>query len=74
MSDERRSSRSVPGDEASVAQAVARHPSRFVGFFMLDPTAPDAPARTEHAVERLGLRAVFVCFRPCNAIRCTIRG
>src|SRR6188768_1591746 len=24
---------SVPGDEASVASAVARHPSRFVGFF-----------------------------------------
>ena len=24
---------SVPGDEASVAAAVARHPSRLVGFF-----------------------------------------
>ena len=49
---------SVPGDEASVAKAVARHPSRFVGFFMLDPTAPDAPSRTEHAVEQLGLRCI----------------
>ncbi len=49
---------SVPGDEESVALAVARHPSRIVGFFMLDPTAPDAPARTEHAFGRLGLRAV----------------
>jgi uncharacterized protein len=49
---------SVPGDEASVARAIARHPSRFVGFFMLDPTAPDAPARTEHALDRLGLRAI----------------
>ena len=49
---------SVPGDEESVARAVARHPSRIVGFFMLDPTAPDAPARTEHAFDRLGLRAV----------------
>ena len=49
---------SVPGDEASVAKAVTRHPSRFVGFFMLDPTAPDAPSRTEHAVERLGLRCI----------------
>jgi uncharacterized protein len=49
---------SVPGDEASVAKAVARHPTRFVGFFMLDPTAPDAPARTEHAIERLGLRCI----------------
>ena len=49
---------SVPGDEASVARAIARHPSRFVGFFMLDPTAPDAPARTEQAIDRLGLRAI----------------
>jgi predicted TIM-barrel fold metal-dependent hydrolase len=49
---------SVPGDEASVARAVARHPSRIVGFFMLDPTAPDFLARTEHAIDRLGLRAV----------------
>ena len=49
---------SVPGDEASVARAVARHPARIVGFFMLDPTAPDAAPRTEHALDRLGLRAV----------------
>src|SRR4029453_9318504 len=32
---------SVPGDEESVAAAVARYPTRFVGFFMLDPSAPD---------------------------------
>ena len=49
---------SVPGDEASVATAVARHPSRFVGFFMLDPTAPDAPARVERALDPLGLRGI----------------
>jgi predicted TIM-barrel fold metal-dependent hydrolase len=49
---------SVPGDEASVARAVARHPARVVGFFMLDPTAPDAVPRTEHAIDRLGMRAV----------------
>ena len=53
----RRSSPAFPGDEESVARAVARHPSRFVGFFMLDPTAPDAPSRTEHALDQLGLRA-----------------
>lgn len=47
---------SVPGDEASVGAAVARHPSRFVGCFMLDPTAPDAASRAEHALARLGLR------------------
>ena len=49
---------SVPGDEESVSLAVARHPSRFVGFFMLDPTAPDAAARTEQALERKGLRCI----------------
>jgi predicted TIM-barrel fold metal-dependent hydrolase len=49
---------SVPGDEESVARALARHPSRFVGFFMLDPTAPDAAARTEHALGQFGLRAI----------------
>lgn len=49
---------SVPGDETSVARAVARHPSRFVGFFMLDPTAPDAASRVEHALQSLGLRCI----------------
>ena len=29
---------SVPGDEASVAAAVARHPDRFCGYFMVNPT------------------------------------
>lgn len=48
---------SVPNDEASVAAAVARHPERFVGFFMLDPAAPDAPARARQALER-GLRGI----------------
>ena len=47
---------SVPGDETSVAAAVARHPTRLVGSFMLDPTAPDAPARAAHAFSVLGLR------------------
>jgi hypothetical protein len=49
---------SVPGDESSVGRAVARHPSRFVGFFMLDPTGPDAPSRAADAVQRLGLRCI----------------
>jgi predicted TIM-barrel fold metal-dependent hydrolase len=48
---------SLPGDERSVAAAVGRHPSRFVGFFMLDPTAPDAIDRTAQALDA-GLRAV----------------
>jgi predicted TIM-barrel fold metal-dependent hydrolase len=49
---------SVPGDEASVGSAVARHPTRLVGFFMLDPTAPDAPAHTTIALDQLGLRGI----------------
>src|SRR5262245_56595304 len=49
---------SVPGDEASVAAAVSRHPDRFVGFFMLDPSADDAVDRTKRAMTELGLRAL----------------
>ena len=49
---------SIPGDEASVAAAVARHPSRFVGFFMVDAAAADAVERTQRAVTELGLRGV----------------
>jgi predicted TIM-barrel fold metal-dependent hydrolase len=48
---------SVPGDEASVAAALARHPSRFVGFFMLDPTREDAPDRAARGFAA-GLRGV----------------
>jgi uncharacterized protein len=49
---------SVPGDEASVAEATARHPSRFVGFFMLDASAPDAVERARRAVDELHLRGI----------------
>jgi predicted TIM-barrel fold metal-dependent hydrolase len=49
---------SLPGDEASVATAAARHPSRLVGFFMLDPGGADAPARAHRAVTEFGLRGV----------------
>ena len=48
---------SVPGDAASVATAVARHRERFVGFFMVDPTKPDAVDQTGVALDR-GLRAI----------------
>lgn len=40
---------SVPGDEASVAMAVAEYPNRFFGYFMLDPTQPDAIERMQQA-------------------------
>ena len=49
---------SVPGDTASVAGAVARHRDRFVGFFMVDPTQPDAAARASEAIDSGGLRAI----------------
>jgi predicted TIM-barrel fold metal-dependent hydrolase len=47
---------SVPGDEASVATAVSRHPARFVGYFMVDPAAEDAVTRVRTAIATLGLR------------------
>lgn len=47
---------SVPGDEASVAAAVARHPSRFAGLFMVNPTAPDADERVRRSFGEHGLR------------------
>ena len=49
---------SVPGDEESVATAVRSHPTRFVGFFMLNPASDDAPERAKRALTELGLRAV----------------
>jgi predicted TIM-barrel fold metal-dependent hydrolase len=42
---------SLPGDADPVAKAVALHPSRFVGFFMLDPTREDAIAYAERALD-----------------------
>jgi hypothetical protein len=53
---------SVPGDESSVAAAVKRHPGRFVGAFMVNAAAPDAPARVERALTEPGLR--MVCLFP----------
>lgn len=47
---------SVAGDEESVAEAVAKYPRRFVGFFMLNAAAPDAPDRATRAFSQLGLR------------------
>lgn len=49
---------SVPGDADSVAAAVARHPSRFVGYFMLDASASDAVAQVHRALGEQRLKAV----------------
>ena len=49
---------SVPGDGDSVARAVRRHPTRFVGFFMVDPTAPEAVVQAGTALDQGGLRTI----------------
>ena len=49
---------SVPDDAASVAAAVRRHPGRFVGFFMVDPTQPNAAAKAADAIGRGGMRGI----------------
>ena len=49
---------SVPGDEQAVAAAVSRHPSRFVGAFMFNPSAPDAASRLDRAFEDSPLTTV----------------
>ena len=49
---------SILDDEESVAVAVARHPQRFVGLFMLDPTREGAEDRAKRAFTKLGLRCV----------------
>jgi uncharacterized protein len=49
---------SVPGDTDSVAAALARHPQRFVGFFMVDPTQPGAEVKAAETIDRHGLRVI----------------
>ena len=49
---------SVPGDAGSVAAAVARHPRRLVGFFMVDPTHPDSVSLAADGLDAGGLRAI----------------
>lgn len=48
---------SLPGDADSVAKAVAQNPSRFVGYFMLDPTREDAIDYAGRALDE-GLRTI----------------
>jgi predicted TIM-barrel fold metal-dependent hydrolase len=49
---------SITGDEDSVAAAVRRHPSRFVGFFMFNPTQGDVAGRLRRALGDLRLRGI----------------
>jgi predicted TIM-barrel fold metal-dependent hydrolase len=49
---------SMPGDEESVSAAVATHPDRFYGYFMLDPTRPDALERVKLAAANPHLHCI----------------
>jgi uncharacterized protein len=49
---------SLPGDEGSVRDAVARHPDRFVGFFMFNPAAGDVRERLPQLLGDRRLRVV----------------
>ena len=49
---------STPGDEDSVAAAVAQFPERFYGHFMLDPTQGNAVERMQRAASNPSLHCV----------------
>ena len=49
---------SVPGDEASVATAVRRHPTRLVGFFMFNPMERNIATRLARALAEQHLRGI----------------
>lgn len=49
---------SIPGDAASVAEAVAHHPHRLVGFFMHNPTGLDSDAVLERSLSNFQMHAV----------------
>ena len=49
---------SIPGDEASAAEAVRAFPERFYGYFMLNPLAKGALERAERAFKDFGLQGL----------------
>ncbi|HZT78285.1 MAG TPA: amidohydrolase family protein [Vicinamibacterales bacterium] len=53
---------SIPGDAESVGAAVRRHPSRFVGMIMVDPTQANAAVSAAYAIDRDRLRGI--CLYP----------
>jgi predicted TIM-barrel fold metal-dependent hydrolase len=53
---------SVPGDGESVIAGVRRHPERFYGYMMVNPTAPAAVAQVETALASGYIQAL--CFFP----------
>jgi predicted TIM-barrel fold metal-dependent hydrolase len=53
---------SVPGDGGSVIAAVRRHPERFYGYMMVNPTSPAPLAQVETALASGPIQAL--CFFP----------
>ncbi len=53
---------SIPGDAVSVAEAVAHHPDRFVGFFMHNPAGQDSDAVLGRALQEY--RMAGICLFP----------
>jgi uncharacterized protein len=53
---------SVPGDGESVIAAVGRHPERFYGYMLVNPTAPSALAEVQAALASGHVQAL--CFFP----------
>ena len=49
---------SIPGDAVSVAEAVARHPGRFAGLFMHNPSGLDSQAALDRSLGALRMRGV----------------
>jgi predicted TIM-barrel fold metal-dependent hydrolase len=49
---------SAHADEATVSAAVSAFPDRFYGYFMLDPTQPNAVQRTELAARNPSLHGI----------------
>jgi predicted TIM-barrel fold metal-dependent hydrolase len=47
---------SVPGDDESVARAVAAHPDRFVGFFVVNPVSPGGLEQAARVFAMPGMR------------------
>jgi hypothetical protein len=48
----------IDGDDEVTARAVAKYPSKFVGFATVDPRRPDAMELLRHAIEDLHLKGV----------------
>jgi predicted TIM-barrel fold metal-dependent hydrolase len=51
---------SLPEEAAAVAEAAKLAPERLVPFTLVNPMAPDAPAKVERLISELGFRGVLM--------------